>query len=249
MQPENPDAGTKVCSACRVRKPRDTDYSPAQLKKQGQAKCKACVSQAMEDENAAAAAAPVPQPAAAPAAAGAPRPAAAAVAEPVLLRHLPAQRGPRPRDQSAERRAQSLLFDAFELPAFSPQREQMMESALQICPDLPDALLAKCDRWIHKPGERDAARALPLIEHALTAAADRLGSDYIRDTAPNLYTAVSFKDRTSDSARPFLRALYAYSRALWSVGRRDEAVAYAKSVACSGHCSSLDRVAQCAVCC
>lgn len=222
-----PHAGTKLCSSCHLRKPRDTEFTAAQIKKQSKAKCKACVTQ--EAEAAAKPAAQAAASAAAPAAAPAGQPSAAPAAAPAVsapvalhLRHLPVQRMPRPRDQSAERRAQDLVWDAWDLPVFSRDREQLVESALRICPDLPDALLSKTDRWIHKPGERDVARALPLIEHALASAADRLGSDFIGANTGHLWSAVSVW------CRPYMRALFAYSRALWSVGRRDEAIAYSR---------------------
>jgi len=231
------DTGTRMCASCNLRKSRALEFTSAQLKKQDNARCKTCVGRADMDGKAAAAVI-APQPAAVSASSSAPASAPAAgsvagvraAAMPTTLRHLPLQRMPRPRDRTMERQAQELIWDSWDLPCYSTEREQLVARALQLCPDLPDALVTKCDRWIHKSGERDPVRALPFLEHALVAAADRLGSDYIRQHAGALWGNMTIDSDTSDWCKPYMRALYAYANTLWDVGRQEEAIAYAGSV-------------------
>jgi len=152
---------------------------------------------------------------------------------------MPVQRMPRPRENlAAEKKAQDMTLDAWDLPVYSRERDQLIERALRLCPDLPDALVAKCDHWLHEPGAQDPARALPFLEHAVVSAADRLGSDYIQRQAGSLYAWNFESSYASDWGRPYMRALYTLTRTLWAVNRKEEAIAYARSGTAPQSCGS-----------
>jgi hypothetical protein len=75
----------------------------------------------------------------------------------------------------------------------------------------------------HECWENNPAKALPLFERAVIAAADRLGSDYFDTYEGEFWPWLD--------GRPYLRVLLMYAATLWKVGREAEAVAYMRSVA------------------
>src|SRR5262249_8050642 len=107
------------------------------------------------------------------------------------------------------RKAQALLYRAFEEPD-AERRVQLAKDALALCPDCADAhvLLAE-----HAPGRKEALR---LYEQGVAAGERALGTEAFERDAGHFWGVLE--------TRPYMRARLGLAHALWTAGRRDEAV-------------------------
>jgi tetratricopeptide (TPR) repeat protein len=105
--------------------------------------------------------------------------------------------------------AQALLYRAFEEPD-EQQRCQLAQDALAICPDCADAYVLLAE---HAPSRKEALR---LYEQGVAAGERALGAEAFQRDVGHFWGLLE--------TRPYLRARLGLAHALWTAGRRDEAV-------------------------
>jgi tetratricopeptide (TPR) repeat protein len=112
-------------------------------------------------------------------------------------------------DETPLDRAQSLMYRAFEEPD-EARRLQIAREAIAISPDCADAyvLLAQ-----HARKRKDA---LALYEQAVAAGERALGPNGFQEAAGHFWGILE--------TRPYMRARLGLAHALWTAGRRDEAI-------------------------
>ncbi len=113
-------------------------------------------------------------------------------------------------------RAQELVYEA-RIEAAHPERQvELARQALEIAPDCADALVLLAE---HAPTRREA---LGLYRQAVAAGERALGPDAFRDAVGDFWGLLE--------TRPYMRARMGLAQALWTAGRRDEAVQHAREM-------------------
>ncbi|HXG10602.1 MAG TPA: hypothetical protein VNK04_12645 [Gemmataceae bacterium] len=107
--------------------------------------------------------------------------------------------------------AQALMYQAFE-ENDPTERVRLAKEALQICPDCADAYTVLAE---HAPSRKEA---LELYEKAVVAGERALGPDLFREAVGDFWGILE--------TRPYMRARLELALALWTVGRRDEAIGH-----------------------
>src|SRR5579871_3386983 len=113
-------------------------------------------------------------------------------------------RGDSPLDQ-----AQQIMYEAFEEPD-ERRKLDLAKEALAICPDCADAYVLLAE---HAPTRK---QALHLYEQGVAAGERALGPDLFREEAGHFWGLLG--------TRPYMRARLGLAHALWTTGRREEAV-------------------------
>jgi tetratricopeptide (TPR) repeat protein len=110
-----------------------------------------------------------------------------------------------------ESRAQDLVYQAFDTddPA---ERARLARQALELWPDSADAYVILAEQ---APSRK---AALELYEQGVAAGERALGEKVFREHAGHFWLVLP--------TRPYMRARYGLAEALWTAGRRDEAVAH-----------------------
>jgi tetratricopeptide (TPR) repeat protein len=106
-------------------------------------------------------------------------------------------------------KAQALLYQAFE-ERDERSRVRLAQQALDVCPDCADAYVLLAER------ARTRKQALELYRRGVAAGETALGPDAFRRAADRFWGVLE--------ARPYMRARLGLAHALWTAGRRDEAV-------------------------
>ena len=106
-------------------------------------------------------------------------------------------------------KAQALIYRAFE-ESNEQRRVRMAKNALEICPDCADALVLLAEH-AHRRKE-----ALHLYEQGVAAGERALGPDAFQQSVGHFWGLLE--------TRPYMRARLGLAHALWTAGRRDEAV-------------------------
>jgi tetratricopeptide (TPR) repeat protein len=112
-------------------------------------------------------------------------------------------------------KAQALLYRAFEEPA-EQRRVQLAHDALAISPDCADAYVLLAE---HASSRKEALR---LYEQGVAAGERALGPEAFQRDAGHFWGLLE--------TRPYLRARLGLAHALWTAGRRDEAVRHLQDV-------------------
>jgi tetratricopeptide (TPR) repeat protein len=112
--------------------------------------------------------------------------------------------GPTPLDQ-----AHDILMQAYHEPD-KQRRVQLAHDALAVCPDCADAYVLLAE---HAASRKEALR---LYEQGLAAGERALGADAFERDAGRFWGVLA--------TRPYMRARLGLAHALWTAGRRDEAV-------------------------
>jgi tetratricopeptide (TPR) repeat protein len=108
-------------------------------------------------------------------------------------------------------KAQALMYRAFGEPD-DQRRVQLAHDALALCPDCADAYVLLAE---HAASRKEALR---LYEQGVAAGERALGADAFRRDAGHFWGVLE--------TRPYLRARLGLAHALWTAGRRDEAVGH-----------------------
>ena len=106
-------------------------------------------------------------------------------------------------------KAQALMYRAFEEPD-EQRRVQLAKDALEICPDCADAYVLLAEH------ARSRKEALRLYEQGVAAGERALGRDAFERDVGHFWGLLE--------TRPYMRARLGLAHALWTAGRRDEAV-------------------------
>src|SRR4051812_31062538 len=106
-------------------------------------------------------------------------------------------------------KAQAVVYRAFEEPV-EQRRVELAHDALALCPDCADAYVLLAE---HAPGRKEALR---LYQQGVAAGERALGPEAFRRDAGHFWGVLE--------TRPYLRARLGLAHALWTAGRRDEAV-------------------------
>src|SRR5262245_8410921 len=106
-------------------------------------------------------------------------------------------------------KAQALMYRAFEDPD-EQRRVQLAKDALAICPDCADAYVLLAE---HATSRKEA---LCLYEQGVAAGERALGAEAFQRDAGHFWGILE--------TRPYMRARLGLAHALWTAGRRDEAV-------------------------
>jgi hypothetical protein len=106
-------------------------------------------------------------------------------------------------------KAQALMYRAFEEPD-EQKRIQLAKDALAICPDCADAYVLLAE---HATSRKEA---LCLYEQGVAAGERALGAEAFERDAGHFWGILE--------SRPYMRARLGLAHALWTAGRRDEAV-------------------------
>jgi tetratricopeptide (TPR) repeat protein len=107
--------------------------------------------------------------------------------------------------------AQEIVYRAFE-ERDENRRIQLAREALAVCPDCADAYVLLAE---HAPSRR---QALELYEQGVAAGERALGTDFFEQQVGHFWGILP--------SRPYMRARLGLAEALWTAGRRDEAVAH-----------------------
>jgi tetratricopeptide (TPR) repeat protein len=122
-----------------------------------------------------------------------------------LVRSLQGETGRHtPSDQ-----AQDILAQAYDEPD-ERRRVQLAQEALTVCPDCADAYVLLAEH------ARNRKQALELYEKGVAAGERALGPDAFREDVGHFWGLLE--------TRPYMRARLGLAHALWTAGRRDEAV-------------------------
>jgi tetratricopeptide (TPR) repeat protein len=107
--------------------------------------------------------------------------------------------------------AQALMYQAFEEP--DEQRQvQLAKDALAVCPDCADAYVLLAE---HATSRKEALR---LYEQGVAAGERALGAEAFQRDVGHFWGLLE--------TRPYMRARLGLAHALWTAGRRDEAVGH-----------------------
>src|SRR5262249_11929201 len=106
-------------------------------------------------------------------------------------------------------KAQALLYRAFEEPD-EQRRVQLAQDALALCPDCADAYVLLAE---HATSRQEALR---LHEQGVAAGERALGAEACQRDVGHFWGLLE--------TRPYLRSRLGLAHALWTAGRRDEAV-------------------------
>jgi tetratricopeptide (TPR) repeat protein len=106
-------------------------------------------------------------------------------------------------------KAQALIYRAFDEPD-EQNRIQLAKDALEICPDCADAYVLLAEQ------ARSRKEALRLFEQGVAAGERALGRDAFGRGVGHFWGLLE--------TRPYMRARLGLAHALWTAGRRDEAV-------------------------
>jgi tetratricopeptide (TPR) repeat protein len=106
-------------------------------------------------------------------------------------------------------KAQVLMYQAFE-ERNEKKRIQLAKDALAICPDCADAYVLLAE---YAPSRKESRR---LFEQGVAAGERALGPDAFQQSVGHFWGILE--------TRPYMRARLGLAHALWSAGRRDEAV-------------------------
>jgi tetratricopeptide (TPR) repeat protein len=106
-------------------------------------------------------------------------------------------------------KAQALMYRAFEDPD-EQYRVQLAKDALALCPDCADAYVLLAEQATSRK------EALRLYEQGVTAGERALGAEAFEREVGHFWGLLE--------TRPFMRARLGLAHALWTAGRRDEAV-------------------------
>lgn len=113
-------------------------------------------------------------------------------------------------NQSAERKAQDLIYDAMDASTWD-KRMRLVGQALKLDPANVDA-----QRMMAEVTECDPVERVELFRKAVAAGAKRLGKMTFQDLVPHFWGFIE--------TRPYMRARLALAGALCDAGRTDEAV-------------------------
>jgi tetratricopeptide (TPR) repeat protein len=108
-------------------------------------------------------------------------------------------------------RAQEIMYQAFEEPD-PARRVQLAGEALTVSPDCADAHLVLAE---NAPTRKDA---LEQYRQAVAAGERALGEDFFRNQVGHFWGILE--------SRPYMRAREGLAHALWTAGRRDEAIGH-----------------------
>jgi tetratricopeptide (TPR) repeat protein len=111
--------------------------------------------------------------------------------------------------------AQSLLYRAFDEPD-EQRRLQLAHDALALCPDCADAYVLLAE---HASSRKEALR---LYEQGVAAGERALGRDAFERDVGHFWGLLE--------TRPYMRARLGLAHALWTAGRRDEAVQHLQNM-------------------
>jgi tetratricopeptide (TPR) repeat protein len=114
-------------------------------------------------------------------------------------------------DETPLDRAQSLMYRAFDEPS-DERRVELAREALAISPDCADAYGLLADQ------SRNRKEELRLWEQAVAAGERALGPKGFEEAAGHFWGVLE--------TRPYMRARMGLALALWTAGRRDEAIAH-----------------------
>jgi tetratricopeptide (TPR) repeat protein len=106
-------------------------------------------------------------------------------------------------------KAQALMYQAFEEPN-EQRRVRLAQDALAVCPDCADAYVLLAE---HATSRKEALR---LYEQGVAAGERALGPEAFQRDVGHFWGLLE--------TRPYLRARLGLAHALWTAGRRDEAV-------------------------
>jgi tetratricopeptide (TPR) repeat protein len=112
-------------------------------------------------------------------------------------------------------KAQTLMYRAFDEPD-EKRRAQLANDALALCPDCADAYVLLAE---HASSRKEALR---LYEQGLAAGERALGKEAFERAVGHFWGIVE--------TRPYIRARLGLAFALWSGGRRDEAVKHLQDI-------------------
>src|SRR5262249_18721017 len=126
-----------------------------------------------------------------------------------MWRHVPGVRAGG--DDTPLARAQELLYQAFDEPD-PARRVGVAREALAVCPDCADAYVLLAE---HAPTRKEALR---LYEQGVAAGERALGPETFREMAGHFWGVLE--------TRPYMRARLGLANALWTAGRRDEAIGH-----------------------
>jgi hypothetical protein len=108
-------------------------------------------------------------------------------------------------------KAQELMYQAFEEPN-EARRVRLAQQALTVSPDCADAYVLLAE---HAPSRKEA---LQLYEQGVAAGEQALGPEAFRQGAGHFWGILE--------TRPYMRARLGLALALWTAGRREEAVGH-----------------------
>jgi hypothetical protein len=111
--------------------------------------------------------------------------------------------------------AQALMYRAFEEPD-EQRRVQLAKDALAICPDCADAYVLLAE---HATSRKEALRQ---YEQGVAAGERALGAEAFRRDVGHFWGILE--------TRPYMRARLGLAHALWTAGRRDEAVQHLQGI-------------------
>jgi len=111
-------------------------------------------------------------------------------------------------------KAQDMLYQARELSS-GVKRLRLVEKALEIYPNLPDAYDILVEETANSPEE-----ALALYERAVHVGEADLGADFIKENEGHFWGVFE--------TRPYMRAKVYLAQVLWDLGREDEAINHYK---------------------
>ncbi|MDZ4063703.1 MAG: hypothetical protein U1E22_03450 [Coriobacteriia bacterium] len=114
-----------------------------------------------------------------------------------------------------EKQAQELVYDAWEAPTDDAARG-LAQAALEIDPDCPDALT------LLSQFAESHSLAIRMVERAVSAAENRLGSDAFEDDAGHFWGAFE--------TRPYMRARFVLAQMLWDTDEQEEAIGHAHAL-------------------
>src|SRR5262249_53578686 len=128
-----------------------------------------------------------------------------------LMWNVPGAPGQAGGEDTPQARAQDILYRAYEEP--DPRRRvELAREALAVWPDAADAygLLAE-----HAAGRKEA---LQFYEQAVAAGERAIGAEQFREATGHFWGLLE--------TRPYMRARAGLANALWSAGRREQAIAH-----------------------
>jgi tetratricopeptide (TPR) repeat protein len=114
-------------------------------------------------------------------------------------------------EEGPQAQAQDLLQQAYQ-EGDETRRVELARQALALCPDCADAYVLLAEH-AHSPKE-----AIELYEKGMAVAERALGEETFRESAGHFWGILE--------TRPYMRARLGLALALWSAGRRDEAVGH-----------------------
>lgn len=116
-----------------------------------------------------------------------------------------------PGDETAEQRAQALVYDAWETPDRA-QRIALARAALELSPRCTDALTILADE------ASSTAEAAVMFAKAVELAAEDLGASAFEEDVGHFWGIFE--------TRPYMRARQRLAQSLWALGQRDEAIGH-----------------------